>query len=88
MLVSISATCGRVHQIRQRWRIQDRAGAMLASLSPKCVKEEFCELRLYGILGSSPRKFKYHSFGGGAWHQMIATVVAVYNTAGLSSLAL
>jgi hypothetical protein len=21
--------------------------------SPKCVEEEFCELRLYGILGSS-----------------------------------
>ena len=25
--------------------------------SPECVELEFCELRLLGILGSSPRKF-------------------------------
>jgi hypothetical protein len=27
-------------------------------------------------------RFKYHSFGGGAWYPMIATVVTLYNTAG------
>ena len=32
--------------------------------------------------------FKYHSFGGGACYPMIATVVTLYNTAGLTSLAL
>jgi hypothetical protein len=26
--------------------------------SLKCLEEEFCELRFYGVLGSSPRKFQ------------------------------
>jgi hypothetical protein len=27
--------------------------------SPKCVEGEFCELRLYGILGSSSKKLRH-----------------------------
>jgi hypothetical protein len=52
-----------------------------------------CELRLYGVLGSpqhlaSPKQHQNHSFGGCAWWPMLARVVALYNTAGLTSHAL
>ena len=37
---------------------------------------------------ASPKQHQNHSFGGCAWWPMLATVVALHNTAGLTSLAL
>src|SRR5215210_3374979 len=52
---------GYRHPLRQRYscRVANRVGVLRAPApppcpySPKCVEEEFCELRLYGVLGSS-----------------------------------
>src|SRR3712207_5816836 len=57
---------GSPRHVGEPRRESSRAGATLCPgpssclYSPKCVEEEFCELRLEGFLGSSP-----HTWGGG-----------------------
>ena len=69
------------------------SGAPERFYPPECVEGKFSEVRPNGVLGRSQhlaslKQHQNHSFAGCAWWPMLATVVALYNTAGLTSLAL
>src|SRR5215211_5264847 len=57
---------GYRHPLRQRYscRVANRVGILRAPApppcpySPKCVEEEFCELRLYGVLRPAPAPYQ------------------------------